>query len=327
MATEIHGYTGNHLGYRQSKGTKTSADQISELYVGLKQSYLTNFDMMLTGYAPNASAVDAVGTIGRDLKLKASTKAGSFFWVLDPVMGDEGRIYVDEDVIPAYKRLLRNADLILPNQFELQLLSDIEIGSASDLIKAITKLHKEYRVPHIVVTSVSFDPSSPVISVIGSTSRANGLPRLFKVDVPTIDCLFSGTGDMFAALTVVRLREAVSDEGLLASKAWQSPDGIGAPDLPLAKAIEKVLGSMHTILQKTKVARDAELKKMSGPQGAMEKDSEKRLHLKKTKAAEVRLVRNLQDLKEPVLNHRAQAWGETESWNPAKLPQPTLGAA
>ena len=40
--------------------------------------------------------------------------------VLDPVMGDEGRIYVDEDVIPAYKRLLRNADLILPNQFELQ---------------------------------------------------------------------------------------------------------------------------------------------------------------------------------------------------------------
>lgn len=36
--------------------------------------------MMLTGYAPNASAVDAVGAIGRDLKLKASTKTGSFFW-------------------------------------------------------------------------------------------------------------------------------------------------------------------------------------------------------------------------------------------------------
>lgn len=40
--------------------------------------------------------------------------------VLDPVMGDEGRIYVDEDVIPAYKGLLRDADLILPNQFELE---------------------------------------------------------------------------------------------------------------------------------------------------------------------------------------------------------------
>lgn len=35
-------------------------------------------------------------------------------------MGDEGRIYVDEDVIPAYRGLLRDADLILPNQFELE---------------------------------------------------------------------------------------------------------------------------------------------------------------------------------------------------------------
>ena len=35
-------------------------------------------------------------------------------------MGDDGRIYVNEDVIPAYKSLLRDADLILPNQFEAE---------------------------------------------------------------------------------------------------------------------------------------------------------------------------------------------------------------
>ncbi|KAL8999459.1 MAG: hypothetical protein Q9169_001664 [Polycauliona sp. 2 TL-2023] len=317
----------NHLGYRQSKGTKTTADELSELYVGLKQSYLIDFDMMLTGYAPNAKAVDAIGAIGRDLKLKASTKIGSFFWVIDPVMGDEGRLYVDEDVIPAYKGLVRDADLILPNQFELELLSDMNISSISDLAKAVTKLHQDYRVPHIIVTSVRFDPLSPVISVVGSTSRADGSPRLFKVDIPAIDCFFSGTGDMFAALTVVRLREAVSDEGLFALKAWKSPDKIDALHLPLSRTVEKVLGSMHAILQKTKVARDAELKKMSGPQGALEKDSEKRLHLKKTKAAEVRIVRNLQDLREPVIHHRAQALDEPESWNPANLPQPTKGTA
>lgn len=126
---------------------------------------------------------------------------------------------------------------------------------------------------------------------------------------------------MFAALTVVRLREAVSNEGLLASKAWQSPDETDALELPLAKAVEKVLGSMHIILQKTKVARDAELEKMSGPQGAMEKDSEKRIHLRKTKAAEVRLVRNLRDLREPAICHQAQALAKTDSWNPARLPQ------
>ena len=40
--------------------------------------------------------------------------------VLDPVMGDEGRLYVNEDVVPFYRRLLRDADLVLPNQFELE---------------------------------------------------------------------------------------------------------------------------------------------------------------------------------------------------------------
>jgi pyridoxine kinase len=33
-------------------------------------------------------------------------------------MGDQGRIYVNEDVVPAYKEILREADLILPNPFE-----------------------------------------------------------------------------------------------------------------------------------------------------------------------------------------------------------------
>ncbi len=39
---------------------------------------------------------------------------------MDPVMGDQGRLYVKEDVVPAYKNLLRDADLLLPNQFEAE---------------------------------------------------------------------------------------------------------------------------------------------------------------------------------------------------------------
>lgn len=97
-----------------------SAEEIGELYQGLKQSYLDEFQMMLTGYIPGAAAVNAVGDIARDLKSKAESKPGSFFWVLDPVMGDNGRIYVAEDVVPAYRSLLHHADLILPNQFEAE---------------------------------------------------------------------------------------------------------------------------------------------------------------------------------------------------------------
>lgn len=191
----------------------------------------------------------------------------------------------------------------------------------SDLIDAVAKLHRDYRIPHIIVTSVRFDPTSPVISVVGSSSCTDRSPRPFKVDVPALDCFFSGTGDMFAALTVVRLREAVSEKGLFGTASWRSPDGVDALDLPLARATEKVLGSMHKILEKTKLARDVEVEKMSGPQGALEKDSEKRLHLRKTKAAEVRLVRNLPDLREPEVRFRAQALRKTMEWNPAKIPQ------
>lgn len=76
--------------------------------------------MMLSGYLPGAPAIEALGQIARDLKYKATMKPGRFFWVLDPVMGDNGKLYVGEDCVPAYKTLLRDADLILPNQFEAE---------------------------------------------------------------------------------------------------------------------------------------------------------------------------------------------------------------
>jgi len=97
-----------------------SAEEITDLYNGLKQSYLDEFDMMLTGYIPGAAAVNAVGAIAKELQGKTESAPGTFFWVLDPVMGDNGRLYVAEDVVPAYRSLIPYADLILPNQFEAE---------------------------------------------------------------------------------------------------------------------------------------------------------------------------------------------------------------
>lgn len=126
-----HKHIGNHTGYKQWKGTKVSAQEITDLWEGLKQSYLDNFDMMLSGYVPGAAAVEAVGCIAKELREKARAekaattnkslgRGSSFFWVLDPVMGDNGRLYVAEDVVPAYRGLIPYADLILPNQFEAE---------------------------------------------------------------------------------------------------------------------------------------------------------------------------------------------------------------
>ncbi|PLB41466.1 pyridoxal kinase [Aspergillus candidus] len=316
----------NHTGYRQFKGTRATADEITTIYEGMRQSNLTDFDVMLSGYAPSAAAVEAVGAIGMDLQRKTEKNPGSFFWVLDPVMGDQGRLYVNDDVVPAYKKVIHHADLILPNQFEAEVLSGVKITSLSTLAEAISAIHKTYNVPHVIITSVqlsdlttnpSTTTSPTTLTVIGSTTRSDGSPRLFRVDVPALDCYFSGTGDMFAALTVARLREAVfaASPTLRTTRSWVSPDDVKATDLPLAQSTVKVLASMHNVLEKTMEARNAELAATpTAPDddALAQVDAQKRLHLRQTKAAEVRVVRNARFLREPTVEFHPQEWKEED---------------
>ncbi|KAI5205548.1 Ribokinase-like protein [Aureobasidium subglaciale] len=318
----------NHTGYKQFKGRKTPAEEVAELYEGLKQSRLNDFDVLLSGYCPSAGVVQQVGKIARETRFASTTKPGAFFWgesrierveqtwklkaiVLDPVMGDEGKIYVSEEVVPAYKSLLRDADLILPNQFEAELLSGVTITDFKSLAEAIRVLHRTHRVPHIIITSVRLPHDNETgeeaeLSIVGSTADSDFNPRLFRLKVPAFPVFFSGTGDMFAALMVARLREACLAADLLTTAHWQSPDKVEAVELPLAKAAEKVLASMHLVLKKTMDSRQEELKKMEASQDfntgigeEADKDNERDRYLRLTKAAEVRVVRNWKDLVYP----------------------------
>lgn len=177
------------------------------------------------------------------------------------------------------------------------------------LKQAITTLHEQYRIPHIVITSISLPSpgATPSLSIVGSTITSDARPRIFGVKIPAIDCYFSGTGDMFAALMLVRLREAVHNtEGLMNKNSWISDDGIEATELPLARAMEKVLASMHGVLAKTKEKRDEEMERFTNRVGGRGEESEKRLKLAQSKAAEVRLVRNLPYLRSPEIKFRAE---------------------
>ncbi|OAL44164.1 Ribokinase-like protein [Pyrenochaeta sp. DS3sAY3a] len=355
----------NHLAYKQVKGTKTSAGQILDLYEGLRQSNLTDFDVLLTGYVPSAEAVQTVGKIGRDIKFNAGTKPGSFFWVLDPVMGDNGKLYIPEDEVPEYKALLREADLILPNQFEAELLSDISITDLDSLAAAIQVLHKTYQVPHVIITSLRLTPDNQTVpsrapskppsgtqtpagsphrdaakshpsawgaaessnppkepqinlddienlTIIGSTATSDYKPRLFRIDTPVLPLFFSGTGDMFAALTVPRLIEAVQaastpDSDLRATPSWRSPDDVAPEDLPLAKAVQKVLASMQAVLAKTTAKCEekmAAFDKRAAKSGRAEDEdaddeTQKKRHLALMNASEVQVVRYVKELVDP----------------------------
>ncbi|TGJ82561.1 hypothetical protein E0Z10_g6218 [Xylaria hypoxylon] len=327
----------NHTGYGRVKGTKLAAQEITDLWDGLKQSHLDSFDMMLSGYVPGAAGVEAVGRIAKELKAGAASKPGSFFWVLDPVMGDNGKIYVAEDVVPAYQSLIHHADLILPNQFEAELLSGVGITDSASLERAIEVLHDTYNIPHIVITSVSLPirsasqtpsstrptsptqsqlPTMPTMSVVGSTRTSDHKPRLFTIQFPVFDAYFSGTGDMFAALMVVRMREAVAYSDIDSTQhtaSWLSPDDVAPTDLPLARAAEKVLASMHEILARTceqmPSALSAAITRLATRRGVGEdvvRAESETMHLLKSQAAELKLARNLGCLREPTIEYRAE---------------------
>lgn len=196
-----------------------------------------------------------------------------------------------------------------------RLLSDVEITDLASLTRAIEVIHATYHVPHIVLTSVSLDSTTTssdthtprTLSVIGSTMTSAHKPRAFTIRFPAIDAYFSGTGDMFAALMVVRMREAVSSGAseLGSRAAWLSDDGVDALDLPLARAAEKVLASMHEVLAATCESMKAEVRRAEAEFGTAD---EKRLHLAKSKAAELKLVRHLGALREPRVEFKAEKW-------------------
>ena len=103
-------------------------------------------------------------------------------------------------------------------------------------------------------------------------------------------------------------------------EAWLSGDEVDALDLPLARAAEKVLASMHEVLAKTAERMEGTVEKarrgvaaavdgngVGGVDGTgAEAESEKKTtHLFKSKAAELRLVRHLDSLRFPKVEFRA----------------------
>ncbi|XP_023056493.1 pyridoxal kinase-like [Piliocolobus tephrosceles] len=123
----------------------------------------------------------------------------NYFWICDPVMGDNGRVYVDSDVVKAYTKATTYADIITPNQFELELLSNTKINNEKDVIKSIDQLLNNGS-KIIIVTSVrySFDASNLYLYV--GFYNNNKKLICFKFKIPRCDIDICGTGDLFTSL-------------------------------------------------------------------------------------------------------------------------------
>jgi len=188
----------NHKGY-PSFGSMPSLDERSlrSLLTGLKDNNLIGrYTHLLAGYIGNGSLVAALADAYRELKRHNP----DMLFVCDPVLGDNGRLYVAEDTAAAVAHdLLPLCDVLTPNQFECELLSGIPIRAREDAIRAMGVLHDKG--PDIVLlSSCSYHHDPKRLEALVSC-KENGIQRTYAALFPKIEGhSFTGTGDVTAAV-------------------------------------------------------------------------------------------------------------------------------
>ncbi|XP_054165504.1 pyridoxal kinase-like [Oppia nitens] len=185
-----------HTGYEHWKGQVLDSRDLLTVFDGLVKNDLhKQYTHILTGYAKNESFLESVLEVVNTVK---QANPGAIY-LCDPVMGDNGQMYVPQELLPVYKdKIILIADILTPNQFEAELLTGIKINNDSDAIQAIDALH-DLGIPTVVISSSNLSQNSSHMVAIGS-SRANGHKERIKLSFPKLNATFTGTGDLFAAL-------------------------------------------------------------------------------------------------------------------------------
>lgn len=148
------------------------------------------YDVLYSGYLGEVKHIDLVIQIKEELL----NKNGIF--VLDPVMGDNGKLYpvFNNDYVQAIKRLVKEADIIMPNITEASLLTDLPYQEQYDekYINNLLNGLKAIGAKDIVLTGVSYEKGTTGVVIFDE----NGY-RYYKHQ--KINQSFHGTGDVFAS--------------------------------------------------------------------------------------------------------------------------------
>uniref|UniRef100_A0A674F4F4 Pyridoxal kinase n=1 Tax=Salmo trutta TaxID=8032 RepID=A0A674F4F4_SALTR len=215
----------NHTGYAHWKGQVLTADELNVLYEGIKLNNVNHYDYVLTGYTRDTSFLETVVDIVQELK-RLNPK---LVYVCDPVMGDQGSMYVPENILPVYRdKVVAVADILTPNQFEVmdllhQMGPDMVVLTSTDLIS-----------PHGGQFLVALG-SQKMVRPDGTTST-----QKIRMEMPKVDAVFVGTGDLFAAMLLAWTHHHPKD---------------------LKAACEKTVSVLHHVIKRTITYAN----KMAGP--------------------------------------------------------------
>jgi pyridoxine kinase len=130
----------NHTGYKAWRGKVLGSALTEELVLGLEErGILSGCEAVLSGYLGDA----VVGRAILNAVKRVRSAAPAALYCCDPVMGDVGRgFYVSPDIPGIFKNeVVPMADIVTPNQFELEALTGIDSSSLSGALKAVKALH------------------------------------------------------------------------------------------------------------------------------------------------------------------------------------------
>ena len=207
----------NHTGYGAWKGRVFDGPAIEELVDGIEdRGVLPRCDGVLSGYMGSADIGNAI--LSAVARVRAANPAA--LYCCDPVIGDGGRGVFVRPGIPEFMReqAVPAADIITPNQFELDYLSGIGTETLASLKEAIAAVH--LLGPKVVlVTSVQLQetPDDAIDLVAGEGGR------YWRVRTPKLSLSVNGAGDAIAALFFVhyaRTRSAAQALGEAAASVY-----------------------------------------------------------------------------------------------------------
>jgi pyridoxine kinase len=184
----------NHTGYGAWRGQVFGAELIAECVQGIEErGVMARCDAVLSGYMGSAEIGAAILDAAR--RVKAANPAA--LWCCDPVIGDVGRGVFVRPGIPEFLRdqALPAADIITPNQFELEWLTGRAVRNLEDAKDAIAAL--QARGPRcVLVTSLRLDDTPE--GEIGMLAGEGG--RFWRLSTPMLPVSVNGAGDAIAAL-------------------------------------------------------------------------------------------------------------------------------
>ena len=184
----------NHTGYGAWRGPLLAPSDVAEVITGIEErGVLGTCDAVLSGY----QGAEAVGEVVLDAVRRVKAANPAAVYCCDPVMGDIGRGFFVRPGIPEFMRdqVIPAADLATPNQFELEYLTGLPVGSVAELLTAADAL-REMGPRTVLITSVETgDGADDSIAMVAVSDDG-----AWSVATPRLPLSVNGAGDATAAI-------------------------------------------------------------------------------------------------------------------------------